>query len=358
MNILLLGEYSGFYRNLCDGLRAHKQNVTLASSGDGFKKIDTDIILPVSSGKSLLTKIIFRNKYFNNLKKIKNYDVVQLINPFMIYHKYFPNYYIVDNIIKNNNKFFMSAAGCDAFELQSILQGKLRYTYYYDALKYEWKDSNLIWETPGGFEFNKYIADNCNGIIPVMYEYALAYQEHSKLKKTIPLPINYDTIEYHPNIIKKKIKIFHGLNRYGFKGTHYVADAFEQLKRKYPNDIDTLIEGNMPLNNYLELLKTVNIVIDQTSSYSYGMNAIYAMALGKVVLSGAEPESLIHFGVSETPVINVLPDSQDIIQKVEMILENKKDIEEKGYKSRVFIENTHGYIKIAQKYLECWKSSQ
>ena len=40
-------------------------------------------------------------------------------------------------------------------------------------------------------------------------------------------------------------------------------------------------------------MKKANIVIDQTSCYSTGVNALIAMAQGKVVLGGAEPDPIV-----------------------------------------------------------------
>ena len=76
--------------------------------------------------------------------------------------------------------------------------------------------------------------------------------------------------------------------------------------KKYPHDLELIIKGRMPLRDYLIMAKA-NIVIDQTSTYSLGVNGVYALAMGKVVLGGAEPESLKRLGVEESPVINVEP---------------------------------------------------
>ena len=92
---------------------------------------------------------------------------------------------------------------------------------------------------------------------------------------------------YIKNTIKKKIIIFHGLNRFGFEDAKYIEDAFKVLSKKYPDDIELIIRGRMPLNCYLEILSKANIVIDQTNTYSLGVNGICALAIDKVVMGGA-----------------------------------------------------------------------
>jgi hypothetical protein len=68
-----------------------------------------------------------------------------------------------------------------------------------------------------------------------MYEYAVAYRNRniSNVRRTIGIPINVDEIIYNENKIKNgKLVVFHGLNRYGTKGTMHVEKAFEYLRKK------------------------------------------------------------------------------------------------------------------------------
>ena len=83
------------------------------------------------------------------------------------------------------------------------------------------------------FNYNRRIVDKSNGLIPVMYEYDSCYKKSSKKLNLIPLPVNLKSISCDPNNIKDKIVVFHGLSRYGFKGTRHVENAFKVLKEKY-----------------------------------------------------------------------------------------------------------------------------
>ena len=61
--------------------------------------------------------------------------------------------------------------------------------------------------------------------------------------------------------------------------------------RKYSDKIDIRVVERAPLLEYLKIMQEANIIIDQCYSYGYGMNAIEALAMGKVVLSGNEEEN-------------------------------------------------------------------
>jgi hypothetical protein len=124
------------------------------------------------------------------------------------------------------------------------------------------------------------------------------------------------------------------------------------LKQKYPNKIEISIKGGMPLAEYIKVLRESNIIIDQCKSYSYGMNAIYSMALGKVVLSGNEPECIKEFGRNDIPIINILPEVNDIVNKLQRFIEQPSLINEYGKKGREFVEDFHNDIMVAKQFLD------
>lgn len=351
-----MGDFSGLQNNLKDGLLELGHEAMLASRSDGFKKIPSDYSLE-SRFSGLLGHIDSAYyKPFSITKFVSKADIVQLINPFYFNRRFFPHKFFFNYIRSLSKKFFFLAAGDDAYYWQ-IGRERLRYGPFDDILKYDLNSIQHEYESRDALLFNKHVLEKSNGVIPIMYDYELGYKNSHKRLGTIPLPVNTSKIKYHDNKANKKLSIFHGLNRYGFKGTKYVEEAFLYLKNKYPNDLELIIDGKMSIDKYLELMNKANVVIDQTSSHSLGMNALYAMAMGKVVLGGAEIESFSSLGISTSPVINILPNSESIISAVELLLSQKNNIGKLGYESRAYVENNHNYIKIAQKYLNTWSSN-
>ncbi|XHR85598.1 MAG: glycosyltransferase [Gloeotrichia echinulata GP01] len=351
MKILLLGEFSALHKNLKEGLQELGHQAVVAANGDGFKKISADISLD-SELPSIFAKIERKLKPLLSLNKMKGFDVVQLMNPFIFHPKYFPSRFFYEKIKYHNNKFFMLAAGNDAYFLRYGRQ-KLEYAPPDELIKGYPNYMKSQYE----LEFNQWMVQKVRGVIPILYEYEVGYDSAPNRLPTIPIPINIDKIPYEENKVGKKLVVFHGLNRYEFKGTRHVEEAFEVLATKYPNDLELVIDGKMPLNDYLAMMKRTNVVIDQMYSYSCGMNAIYALAMGKVVLGGAEPESLISLGVDSSPVINLKPNAQSIIEKVEQLLEKRDQFEQLGYESRKFAQEVHDYKKVAQKYIGIWSTN-
>jgi len=353
MKILLVGEFSGLHNNLKEGLVDLGHDVTLLSAGDGWKKFGSDIFL--SPFKGVIGKVMNLFYDYRVLSKIKKYDVVQFMNPHVI-NRFMPRKFLLKKILKNNSKVFLIAAGGDSY-FWKIGPEKLKYGPFEDTFKYDDVRFISYLKTDEAFDYNSFFVKNVVSVIPVMYEYETSYSDIDNLGKCIPLPINVDKIRYEKNIVKDKIIIFHGLNRYGFKGTKYVEDAFEYLSEKYPDELELIIKGNMPIDDYLKLMKRTNVVIDQVNSHSLGMNGAYALAMGKVVLGGAEPESLTALNMDSTPVINIIPSSQDLIDKIENLIQDTRNFIKIGQDSRAFIEKYHDHRKVASMYLEHWKKT-
>jgi glycosyltransferase involved in cell wall biosynthesis len=92
-------------------------------------------------------------------------------------------------------------------------------------------------------------------------------------------------------------------------------------------------------------------------AYDQGFNALEAMAMGKVVFTGAEQEWLDYYNLEEdTVAINALPDANNIAKKLEWLILNPQKIIEISNNARAFIEREHDHIKCAELYLEKWLS--
>jgi hypothetical protein len=356
MRILLFGEYSGFFNCLKDGLVSLGHDVFLASDGDAFKNYSSDFRWDMHL-KGRIGNAVGIANVFTHLVKFTGFDVVLIISPNPLHKQYFSNK-IFDFLIKNNAKVFISGAGLNAYSFDfwnNELNSKYHYYtqgYILDAKKN--KKSLSIYNNNNRKASELRLLNKTDGYIPIMYEYAEPYRKHPKLLKTIAIPININKFSYKPNIVNKKITFFHGLTR-ACKGGEFIIKAFDILSKKYPRDVNFLCKGGLPFNDYIELLQGTHVVLDDVNAYSLGMNGLFSMAQGKIVMGGVEQVASNEMGYSFCPAINLTRDVDHIISSIEYILDNKNKIEEIGYKSRLFIETYHDHIHIAQEYLNLWK---
>lgn len=353
LKILLFGEFSGLHYNLKKALIQKGHSVTLASNGDGYKQFPSDIFINNShNGLFTYSKNILDP--FINIDLFSGYDVVQIINPFFPNMRLFPRRKFFNKIIARNKKVFLLAAGSDA-QYWQVARKRLRYGPFDDTLKYDYRRKTYYMQNTKSLTYNNWLGNSVHGIIPVMYDYQVGYEKFPNLTKIIPIPIDLQHTMYAPNKLNGKIQVLHGLTRYGFKGTKHIEKAFTILESKYPNEFAFKILGNTNIDNYLKILTQCNVLVDQTSSYSLGVNALMAMAKGKIVLGGAEPESLDHLPNNTNPAINITPDHNSIVEGLEKVLKRKNDFIRWGLASRNFVENWHCSKIIAKRFLNTWE---
>lgn len=359
MRILLVGEFSGFYNNLKEGLRDLGHEVCLWANSDGYKNFSSDKLIYEASHSQIRKGF----DIIEGLRGMRDYDIVQLVSPTPFTNKFNFNKKAIKILEKSNEKLFLSGAGMNT----TILGDYLRNQHKYSELATIYKNSRLLegstkedWKmTPKGQKFNNWIHEQIDGYIPIMYEYAHPYRliDHKKLCRTIPLPFDLKNFKVVDNIVKDKVIFSYGLNRHLVKGSAVIIPAMEKLQERYPNDVKVIVQERMPIQEYLLYLETVNVVIDQAYSVSYGMNALYAMAKGRVVVGGGEEECLQEFGLTECPIVPINPNVDDIYNKLVMVLERKDEILEWGRRSREFVETHHDAVKIAAQYLEVWENA-
>ncbi|MFR9166724.1 MAG: glycosyltransferase family 1 protein [Dysgonomonas sp.] len=364
MKILLLGEYSNLHWTLAEGLRMSGHDVTVASDGDGFKNYNRDIDLK-REGSGIRDTFRTLTSVLKNLKNFKNYDVVQLINPCFTQLNINVNNYLYDFIRKNNKKVFLGAFGVDSFWLRACQN---KDTFRYSEFYVDGKPNNLsdnghllnLWLNTKYEDLNRKIAESSDGIIACLYEYYISYKpQYSDKLAYIPLPINTDKICKDDILKSDKINFFLGINkaRSNFKGTDRLQDALLKIHEKYPNETEIKIAESIPYTEYVGMLQNSDVVLDQLYSYTPAMNGLIAMAMGKILVGGGEPEMYELLGEKNNmPIINVIPSDEDIINKLEYLIVNKDKLKKLSSDSRMFVEDHHNYKTVADLYIDFWKS--
>ncbi len=91
---------------------------------------------------------------------------------------------------------------------------------------------------------------------------------------------NWDNIKVVKQEIKKTIKIVHSPTSRDFKGSQFIINGLELLKKKY-NNIEVKIIENIPHKEALQLYKEADLVIDQVLIGWYGAFGVEVMKMGK-----------------------------------------------------------------------------
>ena len=352
MKVLLVGEFSGLHKELKKGLVELGHSVTILAAGDGWKDLDCDLKIP--TGSSFISKIIAAAKQYRMIRSLDDYDVVQFIYPH-IFNR-LVNSYFIEQLMKQNKSSFLVAAGSDAFYWKNYKQN-FRYSPHSDHLSIDLKGQPGAGGEAWFKQWNRRMAIAVNAVIPVAYDYRIGYKEFENVSRTIPMPFNFADIDpQYFDVKSEKIVVLHGISRPGFKGSKYINGALDRVKDKYGDRVDIVRPERLSYAKYLEVLCKADIVVDQALSYSYGMNALLSASMGKVTLSGAEPECLAELEVDKCPIVNILPSTEDIYSKLDSLISNRELIAQLSKESRRYVEDVHDSKIIAERFISTWQS--
>lgn len=378
MKILLLGEYSNLHNSLKEGLCNLGHEVTLISTGDGFKGFSSDMLYKKNSisesYKPLkkLFKFIFKFPFSFYLRsfqfekiicQVKDYDIIQLINEHAIGGVPWIERKQLTRLKKQNKNMFLLCCGDDYNTIHFQLNNnKLRYStltpFLTDSsLKSEYEYS-LKYLTKPFKNLSNHIKNITIGVIASDIDYHITLKNNPKYLGMIPNPVVLNKLKPKKKH-GSKTRILLGINTTSYikKGIGYFEMALEKIEEKYPNVIIRKTK-NLPFSEYIKELNGTDILLDQVLGYDQGYNALEAMALGKVVFTGAEHEFLMYYDLKEDEVaINALPDVSYLVKKISMLIENPNKIKEIGKNAKDFIAKHHEASMVAKTYLKTWNSA-
>lgn len=403
MKILLLGEYSNLHNTLAQALRAEGHDVRLVSDGDDWKGYHQDVCLRRRSTGRLDT-LRYLLQLQREMRHWKGYDVVQLINPVhFVDLKAERGLRLYDWLRRHNRKVFLGAFGDDTLYIRDSYQRRpLRYCDFYTPtheVDHAWNRSNIEgWlRTPAMVRSCEHIAATCDGIITALYEYHVAYTAIPSLRpKTtfIPLPITVEASptpqrgEASPTPLLKEgateplspaansceaglpplqgraggeapIRFFIGIQRLRseLKGTDILLRVAQELQARYPDRMELVIAENLPFDEYRRRMASCDVLLDQIYSYTPAMNALQAMAMGLVAVTGGEEEQYALLGEDELrPILNVQPDEADIRARLEDLILHPDRLPALKAQSIAYVRRHHDARRIAQRYIEAWSA--
>jgi glycosyltransferase involved in cell wall biosynthesis len=381
MKILLVGEFSRLHNSLKEGLLALGHEVILVNNGDGFKNFPADISIRAAFFKSKLGNIP-RQIWFKIFKfdlallehgirfwlisnKLKNFDVVQLINETPIQTNSKLELFLLKRIFKQNNKVVLMCCGIDYTTVSHMLRQKDRYSVmnsYFENIPAAKKQYDFFFDflTKSHQKIHQFLYQNISGVIASDLDYVAPLIENEKYLGMVANPINIDKTGNVETTISGKISIFLGINSGNSytKGVSFFEKALAIIQEKYSDLVEIKITTDIPYLDYQKKFEKANIILDQVYGFDQGFNALEAMSKGKVVFTGAETEFLKHYNLKEDEVaINALAEVDYLVEKLSNLIENPSEINRIGKNAVQFIIKEHHYVTQAQKYVTLWLQS-
>ncbi len=370
MKILFLGDASNLHNCLAHELRAMGHEAVVVSNGSRWMDTARDIDLSRKPGK--LGGAAYAARVLRLLPKLRGWDVVQLVSPIFLELRPQLVRLVFDHLRRHNRLVALSALGTDHTYWRACNDGGRTYRYsdYLVgdqpspfALSEEFKLKHQAnWGKPFMAKHNQHILEHIDGVIACLWEYHEAYRT---LQPQLPLTyggIPIDVAGIEPRILQQvpaKVRFFIGIqrDRTVLKGTNRMLAALRQLRDSHPSEVEVEAVENVPLAEYLQRMRNSHVLLDQLYSYTPATNALQAMAMGLVAVSGAEPEFYRLLGERQLhPIVNVRPTPEgDIMEKLEWIVANKHLLPQLSRDSRQFVEKHNAAPIVAQRHIDFWQ---
>lgn len=362
MKILIIGEFSGFAKHLKNGFNQLGHEVSIVHTGDGFKGFkadDNDILyslphnITVGSFELKWSNFFFRQKKNNEiiakLNKKGDFDIIVIICDSFITNSIFKvgvSLGYVKKQVQKGAKVILTSCGGDAAYLKYLPEEKFFDIAFPNGIP-DYINSKKLCE----------LLKFTSVIIPTAYDYYYTMNRFldrnfcGKVSMTyVPLPITIMPVTI-TSCKNRKIVIFHGVIRPIRKGTPFFKEALRRIQSEFPNQVEIIIGGNMPYDKYIEVFNRMDILLDQTNGYGTGINANLGLMNGKVVFSGNEPEEENLRGYP-SPVINAIPNSDDIYEKLKQLIIHPTEIDRIKNESREYALKYLDSKKIASLYFK------
>ena len=148
-----------------------------------------------------------------------------------------------------------------------------------------------------------------------------------------------------------KFTIVHAATNADIKGSRYVQDAVDALKRNYEFDYVSL--SRVPHEKAKAAYAKADLIIDQLIIGWHGILSLEVMAMGKPVICYLCGEFFEQAHVKDIPIINA--DINNLKDKIEWALNNRDRLKELGKKGLEYVKANHDSKKIAMRYLEVYE---
>lgn len=368
MKILFVGDASNMHNCLAQALRDLGHTAIVASNGSHWMNTHRDINLKRSPGKIGAVKYVL--DVLRALPKMRGFDVVETCDDIFLDLKPAKVRRVFDWLKQHNRCMVMGAIGTDYVYYQACHDGKTyRYSDYMVgdkpspyALSSEYQAKHEDnWKLPLMREHSNHILGNIDGAISCLWEYHECYKPLLGDKLAYGgIPI--DTASVEPIILDRepeKVNFFIGIQRDRniLKGTDLLLEAARRTVDRYPTRCELTVVESVPYDEYIKMLCSSHVLLDQLYSYTPATNALLAMARGLVAVSGAEPEfyDLIDEHDNQ-PIINVSPLIEgDIDAKLEWLVQNKNEIPNLSRLSREFVVKHNDAHVVAQRHIDFYK---
>ncbi len=241
-------------------------------------------------------------------------------------------------------KTAMVYVGCDIRDKNHYLKSDRKFTVCKDCTDNYQTKINCLMEDK--ITESAYIQKNINASFSHPFDAMILNGKFNYLYLLLELE------KYSPKYaINNKIKIIHAPSDDGIKGTKYVMEAIEELKKNSAQpgiEFDFELLRNKSHEETIDAIQHCDILIDQMTAGWYGLISIEAMALGKTTVCYIDDK--LYSYLPDLPIINLTPDN--LAEGLKTLIADKDKLSEHGKLGRGFVEKYHDHVKNSKMMLD------
>lgn len=325
-----------------------------------------DLLKSDKSGERQLLKLI---QYFDENKEIKKQDIYHFHSRPLLYGKDMLGAHVFSDVAllkKIGKKIFFHFRGSEA-RLLSIFSQKNPFSWIHEinSSKDEQTKSILISQSPAIFEENGQLSfiDKAKAFSTEVFVTDAEVGSYVPNSTIVPRTVDKKlfqrgSVRALRDFEKKPLRIVHAPSRPFIKGTQFLIDAVERLKKDgYSVEVDLLT--GVSNQEVIERCISADLCVDQLRIGWYGVFSVEAMALGLPVICFIR-DDLLHYLPDDRPIINANP--KTIYGVIKSILDNKSVLDIFGRNAFNYAIKTHHpdvVANILEKiYLDGWEAKK
>jgi hypothetical protein len=173
-------------------------------------------------------------------------------------------------------------------------------------------------------------------------------------------PLHLEKFRAEPPVYRRgdTLRVAHAPNHGHFKGTRFLTEAIERLRRE-GRSIELVSVQGVPNERVLELFRASHLIADQFVAGFHGYTALEAMALARPVLCFLRNDDMM-IDPATCPIINVRP--EQVYDLLKQCLEGGVDLESLGKRGRAYVDRYYSVeavsARLGRMYIETAGFSQ
>lgn len=332
----------------------------------GSRCMDTERDIDLRRTPGLRGAFSYLGRLFRLWPTLRDFDVVQLINPNFLELRPGKIRYFLKELASRNGHVCLSLAGSDPVTVKGCVEDGL---FRYSEFRVGEEKSPYARAVPGierrwlnGVmgDHCRMVYDMCEAAMSALYEYHVAAAPYLGDRLTYTgISVDLGRVEETPFAIPAdgKVTLLVGIKSECevFKGTDRLLESAGRWSAGIRTYAVCAWHAICHGCDWLRELRGAHVLLDQLYSYTPATAALEAMAMGKVVVGGAEPEYLRFIGDEGCPVVNVTPDMEQTVGALESLVTDPERMRRLAGQGRPFVSRHNSASVVADRFLEAWE---